>query len=224
MPGSFVVNGQVGLLSPRQLLAANGSYYVATTPTPGTGVATGVVTGFSATADGLFTISNNNPLGGRSIYLDYLALNMSGTAPTVTTVMKMAAFLESGIVAPSAGNVAVVPKPVNPLSAGTGAVVNMFSAAMMTIPAAVGTRSLVANWSIPTSLGITGDSYVTQFGGDQSVIGGSTAVRATAAARLAVVTAPITIPPNYTAILDWWWLTMATNGATFEVELGYAEL
>jgi len=35
--------------------------------------------------------------------------------------------------------------------------------------------------------------------------------------------APVTIPPQYTAIIDFWWLTQATNGPTFEFELGYFE-
>lgn len=221
---AVVLNGQVGLLPPRQLLAASGKYFVATNPTPGTGVLAGTVTAFSATADGLFTISNNNPVGGANIQLDYLALNMSGTAPTATTVMKLAVFAESGIVAPSAGNVAVVPKNVLPNGPATGAVINGFLNAMCTIPAAVGTRTLVTNTSLATSLGITGDTYVFAFGGDPaSTVPGLTAVRATAAARLVAVCSPVTIPPQYTGIIDWWWVGQATNGPTFEFELGYIE-
>ncbi len=223
-PTAVVVNGQVGLLSPRQGLAAAGKYFVATNPTPGTGVLFGTVTAFSATADGLFTISNNNANNGATIYLDTLTLNMSGTAPTATTVAKMAVFLETGIVAPSAGNVAVVPRNCLVGGATTGAVINGFSSAAMTIPAAVGTRTLVSNISIPTSLGITGDSYVVQFGGDPVNAASLTAVRATAASRIVVSTTPVSIAPQTTAIIDFWWLTQATNGPTFEFELAYSEL
>lgn len=221
---AVVVNGQVGLLSPRQGLAAAGKYFVATNPTPGTGVLFGTVTAFSATADGLFTISNNNPVGGPVIYLDMLTLNMSGTAPTATTVAKLAVFNETGIVAPSAGNVAITPRNVLIGGAPSNAVINGFSSAAMTIPAAVGTRTLVANISIPTSLGITGDSYIVQFGGDAASNAGLTAVRATAAARIVVHAPPVSIAPQTTSILDFWWLTQATNGPTFEFELGYSEL
>lgn len=224
MPAAVVVNGQVNTVPSRQALAAAGGYYVATNPTPGTGVLFGTVTGFSATADGLFTISNNNPNGGRTIQLDALTLMISGTAPTATTVQKLAVYVESGIVAPSAGNVAVTPRALNPAGPSTGAVINGFSSAAMTIPAAVGTRTLVANASLPTSLGITGDSYVYIFGGDPAVATpGLTAVRSAAPARLVVTTTPVTIPPQYTAIIDFWWLTQATNGPTFEFELGYFE-
>lgn len=216
-------SGQFNLAGWRQALAQAGQYYVATNPTPGTGVVYGTVTAFSATADGLFTISNNNAPGTRTIQLDALALNMSGTAPTATTVLKFAAFLESGIVAPSAGNVAVVPRPLNPTGTATGAVINGFSAAAMTIPAAVGARTLVGNWSLPTGLGITGDTYVSLFGGDPPGSAGLTAVRATSAATIVVAAPPITIPPQYTAIIDAWWLTQATNGPTWEFSLGYIE-
>lgn len=224
-PGAVILNGQIGLAGARQMLAANGKYFVATNPTPGTAVVCGTVTAFSATADGLFTISNGGGNGGPNIQLDYLKLMMSGTAPTATTVMRGAVFVESSIVAPSAGNVVVAAKNVLPTGPGSVATVNAFSSAMCTIPAAVGTRSLVSNFQIPTSLGVTGDEYLIGFGGEP--VGGAgqlTAVRATAPARLVTSTTPVTIPPGYTAIIDWWWLTQATNGPSFEFELAWAEI
>jgi hypothetical protein len=224
-PGAVILNGQIGLAGARQMLAANGKYFVATNPTPGTGVLCGTVTSFSATADGLFTISNGAGLGGPNIQLDYLKLMMSGTAPTATTVQRGAVYVESGIVAPSAGNVVVTARNVLPTGPGSVAAVNGFSSAMCTIPAAVGTRTLVANWQLPTSLGVTGDEYLINFGAEP--VGGAgqlTAVRATAPARLTTSTTPVTIPPGYTGILDWWWVGQATNGPTFEFELAWCEL
>lgn len=206
----------------RLAAAAAGQYYIASTPTPGTGVLAGTVVAFSATADGLFTISNNNPVGGRIIQLDQLKLQLS-TPSTATTVMKMAAFNETGIVAPSAGNVAVVGR--NSLNTGpaTGAVINAFVSAMATIPAAVGTRTLTANWSVATSLGITGDEYTMVFGGDPVQASYPNAARATACANIVVGIPPITIAPQNTCILDWWWVGQATNGPTFEYFLSWLE-
>jgi len=217
-----VFTGSIGLLPPRLQAAAAGGYYTVTNPTPGTGVVCGTVTAFSATADGLFTISNS---GSRTIYLDALTLMMSGTAPTATTVQKIAVFLENGIVAPTGGNSVVTAKPVNPTAGGgSGATVNVFVSAMCTIPAAVGARTLVSNGSMPTSLGVTGDSYVYNFGGDPAQSGGQlTAARATAPARLVASCNPVSIPPGFTAIIDWWWIGQATNGPTFEYEFGWFE-
>jgi hypothetical protein len=217
-------SGSLNSANWRQALVASGNAFVFTNPTPGTGVVCGTVTAASATADGLFTISNGNGAGGRSIYLDTLSLNMSGTAPTATTVMKMDAFLEAAITAPSAGNVAITPKSLNPTAGqATGATVNAFSAAMCTIPAAVGARSLVANWSIPTGLGITGDTYTMLFGGDPASLSPTTAVRSTTATNIVTACPSLAIPPGYTLILNWWWLTQATNGPTFEYQCTYFE-
>lgn len=228
MAGSAsIFNGSISIAQARQTAAALGKYFVATNPTPGTGVTTGTVTAFSATADGLFTVYNGNPASAQNpvnIQLDYIALHLSGTAPTATTVMKMATYVESVKVTPTAGNVVVAAQPLLPNGGATQAIINGFTgSAMMTIPAAVGTRTLVGNTSLPTSLGITGDSYVFYFGSPIDNGSISTAVRSTAAARLATNTTPVTIPPGFTAIIDWWWLTMATNGATFDYELAYFE-
>src|SRR2546423_4079786 len=104
---AVVINGTV---SPSwQDYAAAGKAFIASNPTPGTGVLCGTVTAFSATADGLFTLSNGNAAGGASIRMNSLVLGMT-LPPTATTVMKMAFYVEQGIVAPSAGNSAVVPR------------------------------------------------------------------------------------------------------------------
>jgi hypothetical protein len=225
MPGAIAsFNGQINIAGQRQAAAAIGKYYVFTNPTPDTAVVTGVVTAFSATANGLFTIYNNNASGGPIIQLDYLTLMLRGTAPTATLVQKLQVFMESVQVTPSAGNVAVTPRNLLPNGSPTGAIVNGYSAASMTIPAAVGVRTLVANAQLATNLGITGDTYTYYFGGDPA--GGvsfANAARSAAAARLVATTTPVTIPPGYTAIIDWYWAAQATNGANFEFECGYFE-
>ncbi len=219
------VNGQIGLLSTRQMLAAAGKYFVCTNPTPGTGVLYGTGAAYSATANGLFSISNNNPLNGPNIYLDYLSLLLTAP-PTATTQLRFEVVMETGIRALSAGNLARTPVNVNPASGNpTLAVINSFSAAAGTVPAAVGTRTLTSVCSIETNLGITGDNYVLYFGTDPvSGQGGGTAVRSTMQARIAGSTTPVTIAPQNSAFIQCWWLTQATNGPTFEWELTYAEL
>ena len=220
---AVILNGTV---SPSwQDYAAAGKGFIASNPTPGTGIVCGTVTAFSATADGLFTLSNGNAAGGASIRMNSVALNMSGTAPTATTVMKSAFYLEQGIVAPSGGSSAVVPRNAllgGPASSGT---LNVFAAAMCTIPAAVGTRQLAGNVSIPTNLGITGDSYIVKLDGTQPDNGAfSVVVRATVPSRFAAGTAaPIIIAPQQTLIADWWWIGQATNGPTFEYEISWIE-
>jgi hypothetical protein len=220
---AVILNGTV---SPSwQDYAAAGRAFIASNPTPGTAIQCGTVTAFSATADGLFTLSNGNASGGASLRMNSLVLNMTGTAPTATTQMKMAFYVEQGIVAPSAGNSAVVPRNAllgGPASAGT---LNVFVNAMCTIPAAVGTRQLAGNVSIPTNLGITGDTYVVKLDGTQPDNGAfSVVVRATVPSRFSAGTAaPIIIAPQQTLIADWWWVGQATSGPLFEYEISWAE-
>lgn len=226
MPSPIVLNGQVGLQASRQQLAAAGKYFVATNPTEATGIQYGLQAAFSATANGLFSISNNNPVGGAVIHLDELRLSMLGTAPATTTSMRFGFYSETGIVALTTLVLARVPVNVNSSYANTtGAVVTSYAAGAGTVPAAVGTRRFLGTATIPTSLGITGDEYVVQFGGD-SLAGANalTAVRATAASRIAASAPPIAIAPGNSAYINMYWLTATTTAPTFEFSLSYAEV
>jgi len=223
---AVVLNGQVGLLSSRDILAGAGKYFVVTNPTPGTAVVAATVTAFSATANGFLLVQNTNPIGGANIYFDYLSLILTGTAPTATTVLRAEVFNETGIVT-GTGNVATR-TPVNLNTGGsqsTGAVVQSFAAGQITIPAAVGSRRLQSVTNIPTSLGITGDNYVFAFGTDGNPAGSGqlTAVRATAPARIVTECAPVMVAPQTTSWINLWWLTQATNAASWEFEFGYIE-
>ncbi len=223
------VNGQLGTYPSRQLSSGVGSYFTATNPTAGTGVQYALKTAFSTTANGLFTISNGNPLtNGNKIYLDTLRLMMTGTAPTATLSMVLHFWTEAGIVAPSAGNAVITAVSPNAGTANsaTGATVNFFTGnAAMTIPAAVGARRFQGATALPTNLGITGDTYVVQFGAmPASANTPLTAARgSTASASIIGDAPPIVIPPGYTAIASMFWLTQATAGAFFEYNLSYFE-
>lgn len=221
----FVLNGQVGLVAWREQLAGSGKYFIVTNPTPGTAIAYADQTGFSATANGLFGIQNTNASGGPTIYLDYLSLIMTGTAPTATTSMRLEVYNETGLVSLT-GNVATR-TPIQPnigYPQTTGAIVQSFAAGAATVPAAVGTRRLQSVLTITTSLGITGDNYVIDFGGDHAPTAPLTAVRSTAAAKLVTQGPPLTIAPQSTSWINLWWLTAATTAPSFEFELTYGEL
>ncbi len=221
-----IVNGTVSIQSTRQALAAAGKMFAVTNPTPGTAIAHATLTGFSATANGLFVVSNNNPTGGASIYLDRLLLCQTATAPTGTLVKHFEVYTESGIVA---GTTAVATRtPVN-LNSGypstTGAVVQSFAAGAITIPAAVGTRRLQQIFTMPTGVTVIHDTFQVDFGGESmNVKNGGAAARATDAAHLAVSAAPVAIGPQTTAWINMWWVTQAANVPSYEFCLTYAEL
>lgn len=220
-------NGSVSLLSNRQVLAGLGKYFVVTNPTPGTAIVSANNTSFSATANGLFVISNGNPAGGANIYLDRLKLLQTATAPTGTLAMHFEAFTEMGIVA-GTGNVATrTPVNVNSgAAAATGATAQSFAAGFITIPAAAGTRRLVDEGWIQTGVTVIHDQFTIDFGADGPTgpKTGLTAARATDAATLNGAMAPVVIAPQTSGWINMWWVTSGANVPSYEFSLSYVEV
>lgn len=223
---AIVLNGQVSIQQQRHALAAAGKYFVVTNPTEATGIQYGLTAAFSATVSGVVCVSNSNIVGGPSIYFDYLRLSMLGTAPATTTSMRFGVYSETGIVALTTAAAARTPVNVNSAFANTtGAVVTTYNAGTGTIAAAVGARRFLGTCTIPTSLGVTGDEYEVQFGGDS--VGGSdhpAAVRATAATRMTASAPPVVVAPGNSAYVSMYWLTATTTAPTFEFCFAYAEI
>lgn len=226
VPGTVVLNGSLGLLSSRQVVGASGGYFIVSNPTPGTAIVHATLTAFSATANGLFVVQNT---GGKNIYLDYLYLRQTATAPTGTLSMNFEVFNETGLVT-GTGNVASrTPVGVNTgASQVTGAVVQSFAAGAITIPAAAAgaTRRLQAIASIATGVTVAHDTFRLDFGSDGPAMPrtGLTAARATDPAELCASAPPIIVAPNTTSWINMWWVTQAVNVPSFEFLLAYAEM
>lgn len=219
--GPVVLNGSLGILPPRQQSAVLGNYLMATNPTPGTAIAYANQTAFSATANGLFAIANNESAGGRTVALDYLKLEQTATAPTGTLAMHFEAFNETGIVTLT-GNVATrVPVSYANQPAPGTLTVQSFAAGAATVPAAVGTRRLQSLGILDTGVTVQHDTFLVQFGADVIGTAGLTAARATDPADMATTMGPVTVPPQSTTWINMWWVTSATNVPSFEFELGF---
>ena len=225
---AIVVNGQVGLLSQQQMMAANGSLFVVNNPTAGTGVAYAQLTTVSATANGLFVISNgSSAANGKNIFLH--RLDMLETAAVATgTALRFEAYNETGIVAGTTAVATRTPIQVNTGSEGPGqssvATVQFFSAGAITIPAAVGTRRLVGQGWIQTGVNVALDQVTMDFGSDAPAAAkvGLTAARATDTARLCGQMPAIVIAPQTTMWLNMWgW---GTSTPSFEYNLTYSEV
>ena len=224
-PAAFLagVNGNFGLLSQRSLLAGAGNYWVATNPTPGTAIAYSLKTGYSATANGLFSLSNSQPTGGRSMYLDRLKLIQTATAPTGTLSMRAEVYAETGIRAITTAALAVTPVNVNSsITDAFPGTCTFFSAGAGTVPAAVGTRSLVGIGEIATGVTVQYDSFTFDFGNDGPPSGknGGAAARATDPADQVTTMPPVCIPPGNSVFFNLWWVTQAANTPSFEFSLG----
>jgi hypothetical protein len=222
-PNAFTVNGNVGLLSSRQMTGSLGAYYTASNPTTGTAIAFINAAAFSATANGLILVQNT---GVKTIYWDRLTLIQTATAPTAT-FMRFEVFNETGLVT-GTGNVATV-TPVQCNTGGsqaTGAVVQAFNAGAITIPAAASgaTRRRQGLTSVVCGVPVVQDVTVIDFGTDGTSPGtaGLTAAGATAPKRSTGQMAPILVAPNTTSWINLW--GPATNVPSYEFEFAFIEI
>lgn len=218
-------------LNDEQTSADEGSLFLFNNPTPGTGVAENVVSTAFSNTRAFFAIKNtesvNNPKA-RRIYLNHMRLILGGTAPTATTVMHFLGMrsLISREPTTAANKTEILGVPIGSGN-GRKSIARFLSfnaAGAMTVPAPDNADPQVCRFNLPTSLGILGDEYLVKFGSNEvAPQPGLTAVRATAAARIVAVAAPVIIEPGEWFVLHRWWLTEATNPPTFEFEFGLRE-
>jgi hypothetical protein len=218
------------LLSSRQQLVKMGKMFTVTNPTPGTQIQHANKTSVSATANGLFVIANNNPAGsGVNIYLDQLTmvLTAAASAPTGTLVQHYEVYNETGIVAGTTAVATRTPVNLNPAYGNaTNAVVQSFATGAITIPAAVGTRKLMAVHTIATGVAVTHDTLCINFGADGGPVAknGGAAARATDPAVIVSQMPAVCIAPQTTSWINQWWVTAAVNTPNYEFALTYLEI
>lgn len=216
----------VNVVPTKHMLADEGSYFVATNPTIGTGVAHALVTAFSATS-ALFVIKNTEKASdskAKRVYLDYLKL-FGTVAPTAGNSLEFAFVVDDVPRTPTAGNVLLTTSVVNPnMDDGTlpPFQVQAFNAAALTVPVAGQSARTVGRIKIPTGINVIGDAYEIFFGGtDQAqVIPPLTAIRAAQPGRFVASAAPIAIGPQQSLVIHRWALTEATTAPSYEYELG----
>ena len=210
-------------LTQEQEFARDGELWVVNCQTPGTAIAYAALTSFSATANGLFVISNGNAEGGKNIYLKRLELFQTATVATGTT-WSFEAYNETGIVAGTTAVITRTPIQVNSAKAQTtNAVVQAFNAGAITIPAAVGTRRLVGQAWIAVGVNVIKDNIALDFGSDTMVPAhrGLTAARATDTGRLTGQMTAVVIPPQSTTWINLW--GCGSSAPSFEYNLSYIE-
>lgn len=219
------LNGQIGLPSSRQMLAAAGYSFNSTNPTPGTAIAYALKTAYSATANGLFSISN--PAGsGVNVQLDRLKLIQTATAATGCLNTRFEIFAESGVVALTSAALAVTPVNLKPDGNAAKATVTFFSAGAGTVAAAVGTRREIGWGSCQTGASIVYDSLTVEFGTDGPSTGTAqlTGAKATAAADYVTFGPAVTVPPGWSAWMNLWVITQALNAPSYEFSLVHNEV
>lgn len=216
------------LIPTKHVLADEGSYYVATNPTPGTGVAYGsggTQTSFSDTVPFLIfqnTDTQTNSTNKR-LYLDYIKIiQFSGTAPASTTSVQLAAKIDSALrtntagsmttITPVGANMDMPSSPIGRVLCPAGAVA--------TIPAASNAARIVGREQIKGGPTLLLDQYNLSFGCvDVATGGGYLTTVAAYNSRMS----PVILGPQMSLVIHLWLPAGATNPFTFEFECGWWE-
>lgn len=191
-------------------LGSLGVYYVATTPTPGTGVISGIPTSLVATTPYLVVYNGGN---SADVHLHYLRLSVQ-TAGVGNAVHNQTHFVDQGNRYASGGTALTI-KNTNPTSTNASNVVA--TVGVVTATAASAAQRQIGNDVFRANVGIVADIYEYTYGGVSAPCGFPTT-----ASHFVHAMPPIVLPPNTSYILNVWATTFGT-GITFEVQMGFSE-
>jgi hypothetical protein len=230
---AIVRGGQYGemvsqLVSSKQhLLADEGSYFVTRSPTPGTGIATIAALSSYADTSPFVIITNNNPVGGRSIYLDYIQLRttVAGTNGTnllyATKLDLIPRYSSGGVGGAGTGMTAVLAGPYacnTQVAPQSGALV--YAGAIVAVASSLQARTL-SNGPLRTAISVVNDTYLFNFGGCDMMLDG-VLVSGAAVAQRSIPHAPVCIGPQGSFLLHIWSASQSV-AANYEIEIGHVE-
>lgn len=215
------------LTSKQHKLNDEGSYYVTRTPTPGTGVASITTpTAYVATSPYII-VTNNNPVGGKNLWLDYINLNMitPGTSSTdlqFATALDTVARYSSGGAGGSGTSLSTILQ--GPLPNNSGAPANsaalVYAGALVAVAASPQNR-ILCNRYIRSVIAITKDTYHIPFGATDIGLDSLAASTVTLVQR-SIPHPPVCIAPGGSFLFHLYGTAMAA-ATTCEVEVGHVE-
>jgi len=203
----------------RMALSDEGSYFIATNPTPGTGVAGIAATGAFSALETLIHLRNNSSGDNATrLYMDYIKLQTT-VAGTNGTDCLYTINLDSGTSRYTSGGAAVVPVNPNMDSSGTPNS-TLYVGALVTAAATSDVRQ-VANGVLRPVISVVGDEFLFDFGGD--VKGGAGSLfEGTLISRQVIPVAPVILGPTDQLVMSFY-ATSQTAATSFEFEIGYYE-
>ncbi len=211
------------------VLADQGYYFVALSPTPGTGIANTVTTETTLAQAELapyLSLYNGstvqNPVG---IYPTYLRLTLV-TANAVSTVMRFTLTLDQGnriTTQPAAAGVLTI-NNVNMGSPNRSQAQILGNNGTMVASAATAQRRIIGNQSFRNGgvVSVIGDVYQFNFGSSEQLDPMSLVETGTAICNVTYNFAPVVIGPNQSFLVQQWGAGQTTAPA-FEIELGFIE-
>jgi len=225
--GRYGEQYMLSLVPTKHLLADEGSYFIATNPTPGTALAYNIQAAYSDTVPLLYIQNNDskaNPFAKR-MYLDYIKLICS-VVPASSTGVRFAIKTDPTLRTISTNNTtAITPtSPNSDVAMQSVCSINAQSSATASALSASSTSArLVANASTG-GIPVVGDELVLVCGpSDPGPYPGLTAAQATCAGRKVSCLPPIVLGPNSALTLYAWFPSNATTGLSYELEMGWWE-
>lgn len=197
-------------------LADEGSYFLATNPTPGTGIA-GIAasTSYDAT-ESLLHIRNTST--SKRLYLDFIELVVTA-AGTNGTTFAVAMTSDRGASRYTSGATAITPVNVNLASADTADCTVKFGALVTT--AASADARILGNIPLRPVIKVIGDVYRFNFGDTSDKwMGVGTDVAGTAVLKMNVPCPPVVLGENDQFLLHDFGASQ-TVGASYEFRIGF---
>ncbi len=211
------------------VLADQGYYFVAVSPTPGTGIANTVTTETTLAQADLapyLSIYNGSTVAAPVfIYPTYLRLTLV-TANAVSTVMRFTLTLDQGnriTTQPAAAGVLTISN-VNMGSPNRSQAQILGNNGTMVASAPTAQRRIVGNQSFRNGgvVSVIGDVYQFNFGSTEQIDPMSLVETGTAICNVTYGFAPVVIGPNQSFLVHQW-ATGQTTAPAFEIELGFIE-
>lgn len=203
---------------PKYTFCDEGSYFVATNPTPGTAIDGIAGTGAFSDAESLLHIKNNYTVGEDvRLYLDYLRLAVV-TAGTNGTDHRFVMKTDTAGRYTSGGS-SITPVNPNQNSSRASSAVVKFGA--LVTAAATANARLQAQGLIRNVICVANDHYTFDFGGEVAVPVAH-AVAGTAIAHIVIPVPPIVLGPQEELIVSLF-ATSQTVASAYEFALGYWE-
>jgi hypothetical protein len=215
--GELVVQSQLG--GKLVQLCDEGAYYVATNPTPGTGIAgIAAADGYDATEALIHMRNDAASSADTRIYLDYLKLQITA-AGTNGTNQRYVSILDTGASRYTSGGSAITEVSPN-MANGTASSATIHFGALVTGGATTSARN-VGHGLLRNVIAVIGDTITFDFGGT-SPVPNALARAGTAICDQYVKHAPVVLGPS-----DIWHFSIfaasQTVGQGYEFELGYWE-
>lgn len=198
-------------------LADEGSYYVVTNATPGTGIAGHAAPTTLGTKPLLFLRNTSSASGtNKRLYMDYVRLQVTAAGANGTNVRAVVR-LDKGNDRYASGGTALTPINTNMESTDTSGVTCYFGA--VTADAASSDVRLVSHQLVRSVINVVADTYLFTFGAAAKPLN-SLAVGGTAIANVEIHAPPVVVGPEQMLLLHML-AASQDSAASYEVEAGF---